>query len=394
MIDKYAIWGDENIDQGSRTQMENAIALPISRKAALMPDAHLGYGLPIGGVLATKDAVIPYGVGVDIACRMRLTITDADKTALSTLNFNNAKACATLYDEPLQKGTKFGMGCEYTRSGRLHHPVMDHGDWRATQLLHEMKGKAWRQLGTSGSGNHFVEWGFVVLREPLDLVEPGCYVALLSHSGSRNVGHKVCTKYTRIAKKQNPAGELSWLDLDSEEGQEYWLSMELMGQYAAANHHCIHQQVLQRSGLKAIGYVENHHNFAWKEEHDGEEVIVHRKGATPAAPGELGVIPGSMATPAFIVRGKGNKASINSASHGAGRAMSRKEAKKRFDWATWRPIIEERGVRLLGAGLDEVPDSYKNIYAVMEAQRDLVEIVGEFYPRIVLMSDDGSLPED
>lgn len=393
MIDKYAIWGEDNIDQGSRTQIENACDLPITRKAALMPDAHLGYGLPIGGVLAAKDAVIPYGVGVDIACRMRLTITDGSLTALNKLCANDPSECG-MYDDSLRKGTKFGMGCEYTRSGRLNHPVMDHGDWRATPQLHELKGTAWKQLGTSGSGNHFVEWGVLTLAEGVHCVGPNAYVALLSHSGSRGAGAKVCRQYTKIAKQVNPAGELSWLDLCSGAGQEYWMAMNLMGEYAAANHQCIHEQVLKFSGLSAITHVENHHNFAWKEVHDGEELIVHRKGATPAAEGELGVIPGSMATPAYVVRGKGNPLSVNSASHGAGRAMSRKEAKATFDWAEWRPILKARGVRLLAAGLDEVPGAYKPIEEVMAAQSDLVDIIGTFEPRIVMMCGDGSRPED
>jgi tRNA-splicing ligase RtcB len=272
---------------------------------------------------------------------------------------------------------------------------MDHGNWRATQLLHELFGTAWKQLGTSGSGNHFVEWGLVYFDKELNGVESNRhYVALLSHSGSRGAGAKVCRHYTKLAKKINPAGELSWLDLCSGVGQEYWMSMNLMGEYAAANHQCIHEQVLRLAGLNAITHVENHHNFAWKEIHDGEELIVHRKGATPAAEGELGVIPGSMASPAFIVRGKGNPDSINSASHGAGRAMSRKAAKEKFSWDFWRAVLKTRGVRLLAGGLDEVPGSYKPIEEVMDAQSELVDTVGQFYPSIVMMCGDGSRPED
>ena len=391
MID-YNIYGDEGIDQGSRTQIENACALPIARKAALMPDAHLGYGLPIGGVLGVKNAVIPYGVGVDIACRMRLTLTDADRTLVNRV-LDEPHGLPDL-DSALRKGTRFGVGCEYQRSGRMNHDVMDHGDWRATDLLHELKGTAWKQLGTSGSGNHFVEWGTVFIPEPLNGVGRGLYLALLSHSGSRGTGAKVCQKYTKLAKQQNPAGELSWLDLDSEEGQEYWLSMQLMGLYAAANHEIIHRNVLKLAGLGALTHVENHHNFAWKEVHDGEELIVHRKGATPAAAGELGVIPGSMATPAFIVKGKGNPDSVCSASHGAGRAMSRKEAKRQFTWEQCRPELIDNNVHVLAAGLDEVPGSYKDIHSVMDAQEDLVDIVGTFEPRIVMMCGDGSRPED
>lgn len=389
---RYTIFGGEGIDQGSRTQIENACMLPIARKAALMPDAHLGYGLPIGGVLGTRNAVIPYGVGVDIACRMRLTLTDADMSLVK----RTADAPHSLpdLDSALRKGTKFGVGCEYQRSGRQKHDVMDHGDWQATDLLHEMKTKAWNQLGTSGSGNHFVEWGLIKLPRDTVVAPAGVYLGLMSHSGSRGTGAKVCHHYTKLAKQQNPAGELSWLDLDSAEGQEYWLSMELMGLYAAANHEVIHRNVLKFAGLNAISHIENHHNFAWKEMHDGEELIVHRKGATPAAVDELGVIPGSMATPAFIVLGRGWQPSLNSASHGAGRAMSRKEAKRQFTWEDWRPKLIRNNVHVLAAGLDEVPDSYKDIYEVMAAQDQLIDVIGTFDPKIVMMCGDGSRPED
>jgi tRNA-splicing ligase RtcB len=267
---------------------------------------------------------------------------------------------------------------------------MDDPRWQETNLLSELKDNAWLQLGTSGSGNHFVEWGIVFLLEPYCGLVRGSYVGLLSHSGSRGTGNKVCRHYTDLAKKQNPAGELSWLDLDSEAGQEYWLSMELMGDYAAANHECIHKAVLARAGLPATCHIENHHNFAWKE----NGLIVHRKGATPASFGTFGVIPGSMASDACIVRGKGNPLSIDSASHGAGRAMSRKQAKKKFQWGPWREHLKEKNVRLLDAGLDEVPGAYKPIGEVMAAQEDLVDIVGTFEPRIVLMCGDGSRPED
>jgi tRNA-splicing ligase RtcB len=385
MID-YSIWGGDNIDEGSRDQMQNAFELPSTRKAALMPDAHLGYGLPIGGVLAAKDAVVPYGVGMDIACRMRLTIVDTDLDTLSRVTANVEGACDR-FDSALREGTRFGVGCEYTRSGRLFHPVMDHSDWKTTPLLRELHDLAWKQLGTSGSGNHFAEWGLVYLDEDLHGLAAGQhYVALMTHSGSRGPGSKVCRHYTKIAKAANPAGELSWLDMNTEDGQEYWIAMNLMGEYAAANHQLIHGKVLQLAGLTAATHIENHHNFAWQEVHDGEDLIVHRKGATPAAKGELGVIPGSMATPAHIVRGKGNPASINSASHGAGRAMSRKAAKAKFTWDEWRPILEARCVRLLGGGIDEVPGAYKPIEGVIQAQTDLVDSVGQFFPRIVMMA--------
>ena len=230
-------------------------------------------------------------------------------------------------------------------------------------------------------------------------LEAGDYVALLSHSGSRGTGASVCSTYSAIArahlpKKHESLGRLAWLDLDSEAGQEYWAAMNLMGDYAAANHDVIHRLVSKLLGAQIIAGVENHHNFAWKEVHGGREVIVHRKGATPAAVGQLGVIPGSMADPAFVVRGKGNAESLNSASHGAGRRMSRTQARQKFTWKAVQKSLEQRGVRVLSAGADEVPGVYKNIEDVMREQQDLVEIVARFDPKIVKMCGDGSRAED
>jgi tRNA-splicing ligase RtcB len=187
---------------------------------------------------------------------------------------------------------------------------------------------------------------------------------------------------------------LAWLDLDTDAGQEYWLAMNLMGDYAAANHDVIHRQVSKLLGASIISGVENHHNFAWKEVHGGRELIVHRKGATPAGRGVLGVIPGSMATPAYVVRGLGNESSLHSASHGAGRLMSRKAAMDKFRWNAVRVDLERKGVKVLSAGADEVPGAYKDIREVIAAQSDLVEIVAQFHPRIVKMCDDGSRAED
>jgi len=168
----------------------------------------------------------------------------------------------------------------------------------------------------------------------------------------------------------------------------------LMGKYASANHALIHKKIARALGAKVIAGVENHHNFAWKETHNGRDVIVHRKGATPAAQGVLGVIPGSMATPGFVVRGKGGADSLDSASHGAGRVMSRTAAKEKFTWSAVKPTLESAGVKLLSAGIDENPGVYKDIHAVMAAQSDLVEIVARFDPKIVKMAPAGEKPED
>jgi len=171
-------------------------------------------------------------------------------------------------------------------------------------------------------------------------------------------------------------------------------AMNLMGQYAAANHAVIHRLVTKLLGAHIVAGVENHHNFAWLEWHHGKQVVVHRKGATPAGQGVLGVIPGSMADPAFIVRGLGHPASLNSASHGAGRRMSRKQAHNTFRFNHVRQELAERGIEIMSAGADEVPGVYKNILEVMAAQQDLVETVARFDPRLVRMCGDGSQAED
>ncbi|MCA8996421.1 MAG: RtcB family protein, partial [Planctomycetaceae bacterium] len=175
---------------------------------------------------------------------------------------------------------------------------------------------------------------------------------------------------------------------------EYWAAMNLMGDYASANHAVIHRTITEFLNIEILGGVENHHNFAWKETHGGREVVVHRKGATPAGPGILGVIPGSMASPAYIVRGLGNEESLHSASHGAGRIMSRKQARSTYRFSAVRKDLLKKGIRVLSAGSDEVPDVYKNIDDVMSAQRDLVETVARFDPKIVKMCGDGSRAED
>ena len=388
----YQIWGD-NLEPTALEQMKNACRLPVAVSGALMPDAHQGYGLPIGGVLATRDAVIPYAVGVDIACRMKLTVLDMPVRQLADRQARLSHA--------LEQQTRFGIGAAF--ESRHEHAVMD-ADWRVTATTSQMKDRAWAQLGTSGSGNHFVEFGELTVLDDTVGLPHGEYLALLSHSGSRGAGAQVAQHYSRLAKSLHPElprelSQLAWLDLASEAGQEYWAAMELMGRYAAANHEVIHASIAQALGVEVLLDVENHHNFAWRERHrlpDGTqgEVIVHRKGATPAGVGMLGVIPGSMGTPGYVVRGKGNAASLRSASHGAGRRMSRTRAKETFKWDAVQRFLRQRNVTLLSAGLDEVPMAYKDIEAVMAAQQDLVETLARFEPRIVKMAPSGEPPED
>jgi tRNA-splicing ligase RtcB len=218
-------------------------------------------------------------------------------------------------------------------------------------------------------------------------------VALLSHSGSRGLGANIARHYTQIAmntcKLPREAQPLAWLNLDSEAGQEYWLSMNLAGDYARACHDRIHVNLLKALGLKSLYKVENHHNFAWQDKlADGTEAIIHRKGATPAHNGELGIIPGSMATPAYLVMGKSNADALYSASHGAGRVMSRQQVKESITNSALKKALTEAGVNLIGGSLEESPAAYKDIETVMKAQQDLVEIQGRFLPRIVRMNKD------
>jgi tRNA-splicing ligase RtcB (3'-phosphate/5'-hydroxy nucleic acid ligase) len=388
---KYRQWG-QGLEHEAVMQMERACLLPVAVAGALMADAHVGYGLPIGGVLATENAVIPYAVGVDIACRMKMTVLDLPLRDLEQKPDRLTRA--------IEAETRFGVGANFQQ--RRQHEVLD-ADWSASPITQQHKDRAWSQLGTSGSGNHFVEFGLFTAHGRIESLEPGTYVALLSHSGSRGTGAAVCDHYSKLAFarfKDLPSElkRLAWLTLDSQEGQEYWAAMELMGRYAAANHALIHQHIAANLGAQVLLDLENHHNFAWKERHviDGveREVIVHRKGATPAGQGVLGIIPGSMASPGFVVSGKGNAESLNSASHGAGRAMSRKAAHEKFNWKDVHHLLRERGVTLISAGLDEVPMAYKDIREVMAAQKDLVTVLGQFDPKLVKMAPSGERPED
>lgn len=391
----YRVWGREFIDLPSFNQMDNAMRLPVSAAGALMPDAHVGYGLPIGGVLGAENAVIPYAVGVDIACRMMLTIFPESPDVLDKPNSKEYKRLR----EALEERTIFGAGGGGMHEGIYDHEVLDAANWRATPLLRDLRRTATHQLGTSGTGNHFVEWGKVTVTNPDNAlgVAPGEYLALLSHSGSRGVGYKIADYYSKLAMSLMPGLDaavkhLAWLPLDSEEGQEYWHAMHLAGEFASANHHIIHDEVGHAAKLKPLAQVENHHNFAWKEKVivDGQEreLVVHRKGATPAGEGVLGVIPGTMADPGYVVVGKGEPTSLNSASHGGGRQMSRSQAKQQISDRAQAAYLKEKGVKLIGGGLDESPQAYKNIADVIGAQGDLVDIVGVFQPRLVRMASD------
>jgi len=372
------IYGKHMIEEGALDQIEIASRLPISVKAAIMPDGHQGYGLPIGGVLATDNAVIPYAVGFDIACRMHMTVTDIEASAMEGMR---GKLKNVLMDN-----TFFNTGCK--QDGKNDADVM-YDDRFDIPSIKGMKDKAMSGLGTSGSGNHFVEYG----KAKIDGMD-GEWLTILSHSGSRGFGYSIADFYTKLAnakcKLPKVAQHLSWLSMDEADGQEYWEAMNLAGDYAKACHAIIHSRLVNGLGCNIKVEHENHHNFAWKDKIDinGEmkDVIIHRKGATPAGLGVTGIIPSSMSTPAYLVEGKGCSDSLNSSSHGTGRMMSRKKAKETFTMSDMNKDLKSKGIELIGGGLDECMSAYKEVEAVMVEQKDLVSIKGVFVPWMVRMA--------
>ena len=381
----YYIYGEDGIDELSKKQMEVAMRLPVTFAGALMPDGCAGYGLPIGGVLATTDnVVIPYAVGKDIGCRMSLTILDADTDYLEKFHDRAVEA--------LVNNTAFGL--DEVLPFKQYHPLFDKSEFREVPILKKFREKAVRQLGSSGKGNHFVDICKVELPATNAFGLPeGKYIGILSHSGSRGLGANIAYYYTTIAKETcrlpRQAGPFAWLSLKSEAGQEYWQCMEIAGEYSAANHEYIHYNVAKALRLKPLASVSNHHNFAWRDTlPDGRKVIIHRKGATPAHLDELGIIPGSMTAPGYIVSGKGCTESLYSASHGAGRLMSRLDARNSISRYALKKLLAEKNVTLIGGTTEEAPQAYKDINSVMESQNELVKIEGTIIPRIVKMSEE------
>lgn len=378
----FSVFGGDTLEPAALHQMYQASKLPVSVAGAIMPDGHFGYGLPIGGVLGTENAVIPYGVGLDIGCRMCLSVFP--------LSPSDMVRNPNFFSRLLQEQTLFGGSAQFDKSPE--HPVMDKALFKEMPLLRNLHTRAWKQLGSSGSGNHFVEFGEVVVeaKDALLGLEPGSYIGLLSHSGSRTLGAKIADYYTNIAIQSRRLSQdikhMAWLYLNEPAGAEYWEAMNLAGDYASACHEVIHAKIARELGCRYIARIENHHNFAWKESWNGRELIVHRKGATPAGKDVAGIIPGSMTAPGFIVKGKGNPESLSSASHGAGRQLSRSDARQSITGTQLKEALRSAGVTLLGGEKDEAPFAYKDIHQVMAAQQSLVEVMGTFFPKIVRMN--------
>jgi tRNA-splicing ligase RtcB (3'-phosphate/5'-hydroxy nucleic acid ligase) len=371
------------IDYKAVEQAMTVASLPITKKVAVMPDGHPGYGVPIGGVVLTEPGtVIPGAVGVDIYCSMMLSVLD--------IPVEDYRKDRQRFVEAVRKVGKFGKGAEFYEP--LDHPVMDDHLWHELPIC--IKEKARHQLGTSGGGNHFLD--IVEFTATVGKYAGETTVAILTHSGSRNPGKTLAEYFIDKAKTETRKiakgipDDLCWLDLGSDVGKDYWRAMQLMGEYTYANHELIHDRLLKEIGGKvSAARAFNAHNFA----EITEEGVLHRKGATPANRGQLGVIPGSSGTTSFFVAGKGNPVGMCSSSHGAGRPFSRSDAKKKHDEELYQMHMAENDIIHIGVAPDETFMAYKDIHRVMELQSDLVDIVAVMQPSIVMMGgknfDDG-----
>ncbi len=388
----------DDIEQGALDQAKNLANLPFAFKhIAIMPDSHQGYGMPIGGVLATKGIIIPHAVGVDIGCGMC-----AVRTSLKSITQEQIKVLfggSADYHGGIRSKVPVGFSHHGKKqdSNLMPRPNSTHGRIEdADKIIKEEYNSALKQLGTLGGGNHFIE------------IQKGSdgYIWIMIHSGSRNIGLKVATYYNNLAKEINKKwytsvpkkSDLAFLPIDSREGREYLREMNYCVEFAFANRKLMMDRIKQifqdvidplNAHDQEIGNIQFEpminiaHNYATMENHFGSNVMVHRKGATSARKGQLGIIPGSQGTKSYIVKGLGNPESFNSCSHGAGRTMSRTKAKATLNLEEEIRKMDEQGIVHSirhKNDLDEASGAYKDINIVMENQKDLVKIVVELTP--------------
>jgi tRNA-splicing ligase RtcB len=391
-----AIFGDH--DEKTLAQLYDVASR--AERAALMADGHLGYVMPIGGVAAYVDHVSVVGVGFDIACGNAAIRTDLSLSGTPGL----ADQLLQIADE-IQDVVSFGMGRKNRADDApVDHPLFRSDAWNALPA-HERDGlrsKARAQLGTVGSGNHYVD----VFVDETDSIWVGV------HFGSRGFGHTVASGFLALSQNEKwgrrvPERE-ALLGLDEPIGQDYWSLMTLAGEYAYAGREWVARKVVSILDGRELELVHNHHNFAWRETHDGRELIVVRKGATPAFPGQKGFVGGSMGDDAVIVRGAkapGTPAealqrdALYSTVHGAGRVMSRTQAAGKRNWRTGKILkpgavslemmhawVRDKGVVLRGGGLDESPHAYRRLPSVLDAQKGTIEVLHTLKPLIVVMA--------
>jgi tRNA-splicing ligase RtcB len=377
------MWLDD-IESGALTQAEHLAQLPFSYKhVAIMPDAHPGYGMPIGGVVALDGAVIPNAVGVDIGCGMTAVRTDILASTIEPFNKNGLKDILGKIRQNIPVGFNHHKYAKSTDCLPLWK-----GDGR--YIISKEWQKALKQIGTLGGGNHFIE------------IQKGSddYIWIMIHSGSRNVGLQVAKYYNKIAIEQNkkwscsiPTNwQLAFLPIDTDYGRDYIREMEWCVKFATMSRRHMMLYILDvfsevLGGVRTLRYHNVSHNYAAVEKHFGKEVVVHRKGATRAFKDEYGIIPGSQGTKSYIVKGLGNEQSFHSCSHGAGRIMSRKKAREELSLEDEQIKLESQNIlhSLRGKkALDEAPGAYKNINIVMANQKDLVEIDIELTPLAVV----------
>jgi tRNA-splicing ligase RtcB len=367
-----------NIESGALEQAKNLANLPfVFKHIAVMPDAHQGYGMPIGGVMAAHNVVIPNAVGVDIGCGMcavRTSLFHIDSKSLKTI-MQSIRALVPL-------------GFKHHKS-RQNQNLMPEGDEDLFIVSAEYQ-NALKQLGTLGGGNHFIE---------IQKGDDG-HIWLMVHSGSRNIGYRVANYYNKLAGELNkrwkspvpPNWQLAYLPLETKEGQRYLYEMHYCVEFALANRKLMMERIKaavydQMDDVVFEPIINIAHNYAAVERHFHKEVVVHRKGATSARKGEHGIIPGSQGTSSYIVEGKGNPESFTSCSHGAGRIMGRKQAQRQLDLRQEIQKLDNLGVIHAIRGkrdLDEAAGAYKDIGIVMKNQEDLVEIKVELKPLAVI----------
>lgn len=400
--DGFAVFGQH---EASTLEQMRTVARRTAR-AALMADAHHGYVMPVGGVAAYRDQVSVLGVGVDIACGNAAIRTDRHVTDLGPDADARHAALAALADE-IQRSISFGMG-RHNRAddAPVDDPLFEDPAWRAVpgskKEAAALKSRARRQLGTVGGGNHYVD----VFADETGTLWVGV------HFGSRGLGHTVAQGFSALGQGRKwgeRVGEREvLLDLGTALGDDYWALMHLAGRYAYAGREWVARQVVAMMGAREVELVHNHHNWAWDETHDGERLIVVRKGATPAFPGQLGFVGGSMGDDAVILRGadpaddatrEAQRVALRSTVHGAGRVLSRTAAAGKRDRKTGRVLkpgaiseemmrtwLDDKRVILRGGGLDEAPQAYRRLPDVLAAQGPTIEIVHTLRPLVVVMA--------